>query len=221
MNEWRTALTGAVRVGVLLGVSALTNLLVTPLEPTGAALVSEIVSVLLTAFVLGLIEAFLWGKPQLQVVWTDTRTRAQLPRLDVAVDETHMESSGFSLAIRCSAEKPFARWLIARAARARKLQLAIVPKHAPLMFSVDTSSRRTDDIPLVRREQNGPNVLALLEREPPQRGGVWVWAKGTFTAKEFLPGESWDLDYKVRGSWILRQVLAVDSDVTTITIQQR
>jgi len=221
MSEWRAALGAMVRVGVLLGVSTLTNVIVSPFEPAYAALTSEIVSVLLTAFLLGLAEAFLWGRPRLQVLWSDPNSRAQLSRIDVAVEEASLEGSLVMFEIRSYAEKPIARWLIERASRAGKLKLAIVPKHAPLVFAVDTSSRRPSNVPLVQREMRGPNVVALLEQDPPRRGGIWVWAKGTFTATEFLPGKDWDLDYRVRGSWLLRQLLAVESDAATVTIQQR
>lgn len=224
MTELRVALRAALHLIVILVLSRCVDPFISRLVPFGGAIAQEAISLIVTAFVLGLAGAFLWGEPKIVLEWTAHETREPLERIDLRIRESDRSGARLVLIAKGHAEKPLAHWILKRASR-QGLKLQVTPKQAPVIFNVESSSRDDNDRPLAVIPPGARGVTLELQGDPPSRGGGWIWVRGRFTAREFLPGQEWDVDYKLacstRFSTFLVNRLNVRSDVDKLTIQSR
>lgn len=222
MIEFRAAARTAFQLIVIFVLSRFVDPFIARLMPVGSELLQEATSLVVTAFLFGLAGAFLWGEPKISVDWEDFENRELLYRIDLRIREAEDNGVLLKVVARGYAEKPLARWLL-RCVAQQGLKLEVAPKQAPVIFTVDASACADDERPLAITPRGTRGVTLLLEGDPPTEGGVWVWAKGVFTARDFLPGEQWEVDYRLvcstRTGTFLTKSLGIRTDVDKLTIQ--
>lgn len=224
MTEIKHALSGAAHIIILLVLATLVDPVTKIVFGELGWLGTEAVSLIVVAFAYDFTKSIFWERPRLTVQW-DAQSEDQTPGyLKMRLDNRTNESGLIFIRIHATATKALSRFILRQVSYGRS-RLQIQPIHAPLAFIVNSSARDKSELPLAIPEPGTAGLEFNLHGEPPNNGGLWLYARGNYVASDVIIGSGWEVQYVLRADNFIKRLFArlvhVEPEIVNLEITER
>jgi hypothetical protein len=225
VNELKKAAASSIYILVVFWFSTMLMPFFEEIAPKAPWAVKESLSIVVPAFLVVLLSAAVWVRPEIHVRWTDPRNGETLSNLVVRVSEQDMASGQLRMALYCKVEKSVPKRLLTYLIK-HSLSVHMLSEHAPAVCIVDKCSRDIEDLPFVKSKQGRVELTATLTGTAPKANSMWVYANVNITVHELLNGEKWDISYRIQTNGskfasMLTKLVAIRSETMCLSIEAR
>lgn len=185
---------------------------------------SEIISLLIPAFVGSALLSIFWEPPQIKAVWTNKENGEELPRLIARIDDDNLTSDQVQLSLVVSSNKKLACCVLDWLSK-RELTLKIQAMHAPAVFDIARCSRNSEMQDYAKPLLGAPGLSVTMWGPSPSDSSVWVWIHGNMSFMDNVKNGQWDINYSISAnSWLsnlICRLVVLDAEVGKLKVESR